>query len=64
MKIRMLDRIEGTRNGVRWPDRGTVLDLPVGEASDLLAIGIAEKVSEPEVVKPQKATARKAEKRG
>lgn len=57
-------RIEGTRNGVRWPEAGGVVDLPESEVNDLVAIGYADHVEEPETRKPQKATARKAEKRG
>lgn len=64
MKLRMKTRIEGTRNGLRWPEAGGVVDLPEGEALDLLSEGLAERVEEtPEVAKPQKATARKAENR-
>lgn len=53
-------RIEGTRNGVRWPDAGGVVDLPDGEAADLCSQGFAEPVVE---VKPERATAKKAETR-
>lgn len=60
MKVRMLTRIEGTRNQVRWPDAGTVVDLPNGEATDLVSAGLAV----PVVEEPRKATARKPEKRG
>lgn len=64
MKLRMKTRIEGTRNGVRWPEAGSVVDLPEGEALDLLSQGLADRVDEaPDVAKPQKATARKAENR-
>lgn len=47
----MLTRIEGTRNAVRWPEAGGVVDLPDGEAADLIAAGLAE---------PEKATSEKA----
>ena len=59
MKVKMNIRIEGTRNGVRWPEVGTVVDLPDGEAADLVSQGLAVPVP----VEPRKATARKAEKR-
>ncbi len=52
-------RIEGTRNGVRWPAAGGVVDLPDGEAADLVSQGLAVPVP----VEPRKATARKAETR-
>lgn len=57
MKIKMLMRIAGSRNGVRWPEAGTVVDLPEGEANDLVSQGIAE------VVKAEKREAAKAETR-
>lgn len=59
MKIRMKTRIEGSRNGVRWPAAGNVVDLPEGEAHDLIAAGLAEPVQ----AEPTKATAAKPEKR-
>lgn len=55
-------RIAGSRNGVRWPVAGTVVDLPDGEAADLCAAGLAAPVAD---LAPEKATPRKsAEKRG
>lgn len=62
----MLTRIEGTRNAVRWPEAGGVVDLPEGEANDLVTAGLAERVETPKAEKrvPEKATARKAERRG
>lgn len=62
MKIKMLTRIAGSRNGVRWPDAGGAVDLPDGEARDLVAAGLAEpaKVDEPKVAQPEKAVAPKA----
>jgi hypothetical protein len=46
VKIKMLARIEGTRNAIRWPDAGTVLSLPDGEARDLIATGLAVAVED------------------
>lgn len=57
----MKTRIEGTRNAVRWPEAGGVVDLPDSEALDLVAAGLAEPVAEP--VKAERAVAKKAEKR-
>ncbi len=57
MKVTMKTRIEGTRNGVRWPEAGGVVDLPDAEAVDLLNAGLAEAV---EADEPEKATAKKA----
>lgn len=36
MKVRMLADISGTRNGEDWPKRGETVDLPDGEAKDLI----------------------------
>jgi hypothetical protein len=64
VKVRMKFQITGTRNGLRWPEAGGVVDLPASEANDLLGLGYADRVAdEPEVAKPAKAVARKAEKR-
>lgn len=59
MKIQMLTRIEGTRNGVRWPEAGSTVDLPEGEARDLVTTGVAKVVDEPKVARPEKAVAPK-----
>ena len=39
MKVRMKQQLTGSRNGLRWPAPGGVI-----EAADLLASGIAEPV--------------------
>ncbi|TDO52623.1 hypothetical protein EV643_102462 [Kribbella sp. VKM Ac-2527] len=44
MKVRMLEQVTGTRNGVAWPAPGGVVDLPDGEARKLLEQGRAEPV--------------------
>lgn len=44
MLVRMLERILGTRNGVAWPPRGGVIDLPEQEALALFAHGYAQPV--------------------
>lgn len=61
MKIEMKTLIQGSRNGVRWPDAGGVVDLPDNEAADLCSQGLAEPIAEP--AKPEKAVAKKPEKR-
>lgn len=64
MKIKMLTRIEGTRNSIRWPEAGTVIDLPDGEAADLCASGLAEPVAVAPTEKAEKRpAAKRAEKR-
>lgn len=65
MRIRMKARIEGTRNGQRWPEAGAVVDLPDGEAADLCSIGLADPVAEvPQARAEKRPAVRKAEKRG
>lgn len=44
MKVRLKVAISGTRNGVEWPTRGGVVDLPASEAVDLINGGLAEPV--------------------
>ena len=61
MKVEMKIRIAGSRNGVRWPEAGGVVDLPDGEAADLCAAGLAAPVAEK--AKPEKAVAPKPETR-
>lgn len=56
-------KIEGSRNGVRWPGAGGVKDLPDSEAIDLLNAGLAEPVqaqkAERAVAKAPKTRTRK-----
>lgn len=61
MKVQMKLKIQGSRNGIRWPEAGGVVDLPDNEGADLCAAGIAEPVAEP--AKVEKAVAKKPEKR-
>lgn len=56
-------RIEGTRNGVRWPEAGGEIDLPDNEATDLLNQGFAEAVGTKPVEKAEKAVAAEPETR-
>jgi hypothetical protein len=64
MRIKMLTRIEGTRNSVRWPEAGTVIDLPDGEAADLVTSGLAEPVAVVPAERTEKRpAAKRAEKR-
>ena len=44
MKIKMLEQITGTRDGVRWPAVGEEIDLPDHEAAKLCAAGRAKPV--------------------
>ena len=68
MKIEMLIKIPGTRNGIRWPDAGTVIDLPGGEANDLITQGCASKAGALTKAAPtpkvENTAAPKPEKRG
>lgn len=42
----MAFQIAGTRNGLKWPVAGTAIDLPEGEALDLISTGAAELADE------------------
>jgi hypothetical protein len=44
VKIRMTVDISGTRNGVDWPRRGAVVDLPDDEARGYVESGMATPV--------------------
>lgn len=52
-KVRMVARISGVRNGVDWPERGGVIDVPADEAADLIRAGLAVEAD----VAPEKAVA-------
>jgi hypothetical protein len=41
MLVKMLNHITGLRNGVAWPPRGGIADLPNDEANALIAHGYA-----------------------
>ena len=41
MKVQMVVRISGSRNGVDWPQVGGVFDVPDAEGYDLIFSGIA-----------------------
>jgi hypothetical protein len=58
----MKTQVLGNLDGVRWPAPGGVIDLPERLALHEIAADRAEPVAEQ--AKPEKATARKAEKRG
>jgi hypothetical protein len=45
VKVRMRVGLSGTRDGVQWPARGSVIDLPDAEAADYCAAGMAEPVA-------------------
>ncbi|MFJ2718999.1 hypothetical protein [Streptomyces sp. NPDC087437] len=42
MRVRMKVTISGTRDGQPWPERGQNVDLPDGEAKQMVAAGLAE----------------------
>jgi hypothetical protein len=46
MRVRLAVEMSGTRNGVPWPKRGTVVELPDDEAQDMLRAGTARALSE------------------
>lgn len=39
MRVRLAVELSGTRNGVPWPRRGSIVELPEGEALDMLRAG-------------------------
>ena len=47
MRVTMKARITGTRNGVDWPAPGETVDLPQGEAEQLVANGLAVADAQP-----------------
>ena len=44
MKVRLLVVLTGTRDGIDWPARGEVVDLPQSEAEHMIAVGQAAPV--------------------
>jgi hypothetical protein len=63
VKVRLKFQITGTRNGVRWPAPGEVVDLPDVEGAKLCASGLATPVVEDKVEKPAKRASKRTEKR-
>nr|MDT0658031.1 hypothetical protein [Micromonospora sp. DSM 115978] len=49
MRVRMKGQISGSRNGVPWPPKGGVIDLPDDEAAQLCDAGMATPVTGDEV---------------
>jgi len=45
MKIRMIAEVSGMRNGVDWPPRGSVMELPDSEAEEYISAGLAVPVT-------------------
>lgn len=41
MKLKMLAKVYGLRDGSEWPARGGVIDVPEDEAANLIANGLA-----------------------
>ncbi|WP_326808174.1 hypothetical protein OHB04_22815 [Streptomyces sp. NBC_01775] len=49
MRVRMRAELSGTRDGLPWPQKGQTVELPDEEAAHLVAAGLAESESGPEV---------------
>lgn len=65
MKVRMVQRIIGTLDGVSYPAPGEEWDVPDAVGANLCDRGFAEPVAEKASDKAEKAVPRKkAEKRG
>lgn len=67
MEVRMTTKIQGSRNGEYWPEINGVIDLPDGEAMDLINAGLADRIAmenhEPEPVnEPETQTGKKADR--
>ena len=43
-KVRMIAKISGTRNGIDWPEKGEIIELPTDEARTLIDHGQAEDI--------------------
>lgn len=67
MQVRMKVTISGTRDGQPWPPRGELVDLPDGEAEQMIRGGLAgaagddEAGADEETPAVEEATAPKAE---
>lgn len=44
LSVVLTGTLTGTRNGVEWPPRGSVMELPVDEAASLIKGGMARPV--------------------
>lgn len=49
MRVILLASVSGTRDGVEWPPRCSVVDLPADEATSMVLAGMAEPVAAPVV---------------
>jgi hypothetical protein len=47
MKVRLIYKLDGTRNGEPWPAVGGEIDVPVSEAVNLISHGYAVPVAVP-----------------
>ena len=70
MRVQMRTSVTGTRDGQDWPGVGGVIDLPDGEARDMIGAGLAVEVAvarkAPTAAAPKPRTAKppRAESRG
>jgi hypothetical protein len=55
MRIQLIVKIDGLRNGERWPAVGGIIDLPASEATNMIAHGYAIPAPVPQV--QERATA-------
>lgn len=53
MKIKMRYQVTGTRDGVKWPPRGGIVDLPDAEAEGMVRQGYADPVEEKATAVPK-----------
>lgn len=57
MKVRMLVKVQGTRDGADWPEIGDTITVPDAEGADLCATGLAEPVKSGKTVETAVAAA-------
>jgi hypothetical protein len=48
MQVRLIYRLDGTRNGQPWPAVGGIIDVPMSEAINLISHGYAVPVPVPQ----------------
>lgn len=55
MRVKMLGKITGTRDGVEWPEPGDEIVLPDEEGAQLCALGMATPIADPPKPETRKA---------
>lgn len=58
MKVTMIRKVSGTRDGADWPEPGEDIDVPEDEAASLIGNGLARAADEPAEPEGRKGTRR------